>query len=346
MFDLRVVRKVLIIKLRYIGDVVLTTPIAEALDRALPEASIDMLVNEGTEEVLQNNPHVGAVLVVPRKMGWRQIGLIRELRRKRYDLILDLTDGDRAAILGFLSGARRRIGFNHEHRWRGILYQRVVAADRATLHAVDYHRTMLQALGCDVDLKAPRLYVSERDRSQAGALLRRIRIDEDAPIFLISPGARWWFKSWPAERFGALAAEIHRTFGFFAVVVGGKKDRKEANEIMASCGAWAGSLAGESTILETAALAERAKFFVGNDAGPMHVAAAMGTPVVALFGPTDPRMWGPVGEGHRILWKGVDCSPCWRDHDCGRGDFNCMRQITVSETFEAVRSLIKERGDA
>jgi heptosyltransferase-3 len=346
MFDLRAVRNILIIKLRYIGDVVLTTPAVEALDRALPDATIDMLVNEGTEEVLRNNPHVDAVRVVPRSMGWRQIGLIRELRRRRYDLILDLTDGDRAAILGFLSGAPRRVGFNHEGRWRGILYHQIVAADRPMLHTIDYHRTMLREIGCDVDPKTPRLYPSDRDRARAGALLRGIGIGENDPIFLISPGARWWFKSWPAERFGKLAGEIHRAFGLSAVVVGGGKDRKDAEEIIASCGPRAGSLAGETTILDLAGLAERAKFFVGNDAGPMHIAAAMGTPVVALFGPTDPRMWGPVGEGHRVLWKGVDCSPCWRDHDCGRGDFNCMRQITVSETLEAVRSLMKERFDA
>jgi predicted lipopolysaccharide heptosyltransferase III len=332
-------RRILVIKLRYIGDVVLSTPLVEALKRSIPDATIDILVNEGTEGVLQNNPYLDRIWFVPRNGGWRHLLLVRALRERRYDLILDLSDGDRSAILGFLSGGRRRVGFNHEGRWRGKLYHQIASADRQKLHTVEYHRQVLGAIGCNAGRITPRLYPSERDRARASELLRKAGLGAAEPFFLLCLGARWPFKRWPVERFAELAKEIHRSFGYSLILVGGGKDKKGSDEIVLSCGPWAKSLAGETTMLETAAVAERAKFFIGNDAGPMHVAAAMETPVVALFGPTDPRVWGPVGERHRVLWKGIDCSPCWKGHSCVRGELNCMRQISVSEAFEAVRSL-------
>jgi lipopolysaccharide heptosyltransferase II len=162
------------------------------------------------------------------------------------------------------------------------------------------------------------------------------------PFVLFHPGARWWFKIWPLERFVDLAKRMHEVFGYSVVVVGGSQDIETADRIVSACGSWSKTFAGQITVLQLAVLAQRARLFVGNDAGPMHIAAAMGTPVVSLFGPTDPQVWGPWGKGHQIIWKQMDCNPCWR-HDCQRGELNCMHQISVDEVWEAVARILKSK---
>ena len=349
MFDLERIRRILIIKLRYIGDVLLSTPVIQALKQNIPRAAIIMVVNQGTEGVLKNQPGLDEAWVFPVKGelggGWlfrmrQQMKLIRHLRRQRFDLLIDLTDGDRAAILGFLSGAAYRVGFNSEGRWRGALYHQVVQAERDKLHAVDYHLEAVRAIGCKADHQNPSLYPSEADRSAVDHLLAKMGLSTKSVFILLHPGSRWWFKSWPVEKFIDLAKRIHGVLGYSVVVVGGPKDIESAERIVSACGPWAKSVAGQITVLQLAVLAQHGQLFIGNDAGPMHIAAAVGTPVVALFGPTDPRMWGPLGQGHEVIWKQVDCNPCWRS-DCQRGELNCMRQITVDEVWDAARRILK-----
>jgi predicted lipopolysaccharide heptosyltransferase III len=343
MLDLAKVRQILVIKLRYIGDVLLCTPAIESLKKSFPEASITVMVNAGTEEILRRNPYLDHVVALPQNKEWRsQMDLIRGLRSKRFDLALDLTDGDRSAILGFLSGASYRVGFNSEHRWRGILYHQVIEADRQGMHAVDYHLEMVQAMGCKVDHQGPRLYPSDQDRLVVERALFEKGLPVNGPFIVMHPGSRWWFKSWPSERFINLAEQLHETLGYSVVMVGGSKDMRAAEEIVSACGSWVKTLAGQISVLQLAALVQRAALFVGNDAGPMHIAAAMGTPVVALFGPTDPRVWGPWGIGHEVIWKQMDCNPCWQS-DCQRGELNCMRQITVDEVRHAVTKTLKKK---
>jgi predicted lipopolysaccharide heptosyltransferase III len=344
MLDLAKVRQILLIKLRYIGDVLLCTPVIESLKKSLPEASVTMLVNAGTEEILSHNPYLDDVAVVSQNKNWRdQIDLIHRLRSKHFDLALDLTDGDRSAILSFLSKASYRVGFNNENRWRGILYHQVVKADRQGMHAVDYHLEMVQAIGCKVEHHGPRLYPSDQDRLVIDRVLLEKGLLINSPFIIFHPGARWWLKSWPLERFIDLAKRMHESLDYSVVVVGGKKDVKAAGEIVSACGSLAKTLAGQLSVLQLALLAQRAALFVGNDAGPMHIAATMGVPVIALFGPTDPQVWGPWGKGHEVVWKRMDCSPCWRS-DCQRGELNCMRQITVDEVWDAVTRILKKRA--
>lgn len=344
MLDLEKVKKILVIKLRYIGDVLLSTPVVESLKRNLPTASITMVVNSGTEEVLHHNPHLDEVLVVEENESLRaQLDFIRVLRSRNFDLAIDLTDGDRAAILGFLSRATYRVGFNSERRWRGIIYHHVVQADREKLHAVDYHSEAVKAIGCKADHHGPRLYPSDQDRSVITQLLKDREVFPSQSFALFHPGARLWFKSWPVEKVIDLAKRMHGELGFSVVVVGGSQDIEVADRIVSACGSWAKTVAGQITVLQLAVLAQHARLFVGNDAGPIHIAAAVGTSVVALFGPTDPQVWGPWGKGHEVIWKQMDCSPCWR-HDCQRGELNCMRQITVDEVWDAVTRIQKKRA--
>jgi predicted lipopolysaccharide heptosyltransferase III len=340
------VRRVLVVKLRYIGDVLLCTPVFRGLREAFPRASICALVNAGTEAVLQHHPDVDEVLLVNRPdakvwAGGRywadQFRLVRRLREHRFDLALDLTDGDRAAFLTWASGARLRVGYNREGRLRGRAYHRVVPVGSGSRHAVVANLEALRVLGLPGRAVAPSLGLPSAVEAAAGDLLTRKGAARDRDRVLIHPGARWWFKAWPTERFAALADGIAEEVGAEVIIGGGPGDMAAAEAIRSRMRRPAICLAGETSVLQLAAVLKHCRLFVGNDNGPMHIAAAVRTPVVALFGPTDPAEWGPWGEGHVVLYKGVDCRECWRRGTCGRGEENCLRQITVDEAMVAVR---------
>lgn len=337
-------KRVLVIKLRYLGDVLLSTPVLEALRAAFPKANLSMLVNPGTEAIIAEDPHLDETLIVERgRSPLRQLRFAAALRRRRFDLVLDLTDGDRAAILSRLTGAPIRVGFNREDRWRGRLYTHVVPVREQPISMVRQHLMALEVLRIPVVPSPPVLRVRPADESAASAALVALEIAPGERFVAVHPGARWWFKSWPADRFAGLIDYIQGKFGVKVVLLGGVADQEIAEAILGQVETDCRSLVGRLTLLELAALIRQAALLVGNDNGPMHIAAAMGTPVVGLFGPADPRVWGPAGQGHAIFYKGVDCRPCFPG-GCLRGEQNCLRLIALDEVIPVVERMLVRPG--
>lgn len=329
--------RILVIKLRYIGDVVLSLPVVLRLRDAYPKAHVTMLVNAGTESIVQGHPAVDEVLVVERANLGRQWHLIRELRRRHFDLAIDLTDGDRSAILSWLSGAYQRIGYNSESRWRGRLYNHIVSVDAQGMHMIRYHLASTEALGLTGRAPAPSIPIVPEAKIAAGRLLREANIDAKRPIVCLHPGARWWFKAWPTERFALLADRIQTHSNAQALFVGGGQDRPAGEKIAAAMSTPHHTVVGKTTLPELAAVFTSATLVISNDNGPMHMAAAVGAAVIGLFGPSDPAVWGPWGERHVTFYKHLDCRACFHP-DCFRGEDNCMRRITVEEVWPAVQA--------
>jgi lipopolysaccharide heptosyltransferase II len=302
-----------------------------------------MLVNPGTDGVVRGHPALDNVLVVERGNPARQWRFARELRARRYDLVIDLTDSDRSALLARLSGAPVRLGYNSEGRWRGCLYTRIVEADRFGMHQVRYHLKATEALGLTGPPPAPALMISQEARSAADRLLKEAGIDASRPLVCLHPGARWWFKSWPAERFAELADRIQTEMSAQALFLGGNQELSLESRITSGMKTSFRSLIGKTNLRTLAAVLERAALMVSNDNGPMHMAAALRVPVVGLFGPSDPAVWGPWGEGHRTFYKGLDCRACFHP-DCFRGEQNCMQIITLDEVWQAVRERLQRWG--
>ncbi|TAJ29787.1 MAG: putative lipopolysaccharide heptosyltransferase III [Nitrospirae bacterium] len=332
-------QNILVIKLRYIGDVLLATPVLRALRDRFPDARITAAVNRGTEDILKWNPDLNEVLVVERGGLGTQGRFVRDLRRRRFDCIVDLTDGDRSAILAGLSGAPIRIGFNDEHRWRGLLYTSVATGRRDAVHRVEHDLEAVRALGIEPKPAPLVLRTSPQDEEEAAGILRDISDGASEgkggrPLALLQPGARYWFKAWPVERFAALADRLTDVYGCRVLVGGDVRERDVAEAVRSKARSAPAVLAGRTTLLQYAAVLKRCALFVGNDNGPMHMAAALGMPVVALFGPSDPREWGPRGERTRVLYKGLDCRRCFHP-TCTRGEDSCMKRITVDEVVEA-----------
>lgn len=334
--------RILVIKLRYLGDVLLSTPVLASLRAAFPGAFLSVLVNPGTEPMIETNPYLDEVLIVERSASpVRQVRFALALHRGRFDLVIDLTDADRAAILSRITGADIRVGFNREGRWRGRLYTHVVPVPQQPIPMIRQNLMALEVLGIPVSESAPLLRVRPADEETAGAALGAIEVGPGEPFVAVHPGARWWFKSWPARRFAGLIDYVQGKLGMKAVLLGGDQEREIAEAILGQVGTEVRSLVGRLGLLELAAVLRRATLFVGNDNGPMHIAAAMGTPVVGLFGLSDPKVWGPAGQGHATLYKGIDCRSCF-PAGCRRGEENCMRLIGLEEVILVVELMLEE----
>ncbi len=165
------IRRILVVKLRYIGDVLLTTPVIRALRVHFPQARITALVNPGTEEILVQNPHLDDILLMPRTGWMAQASFLRSIRAQRFECVLDLTDGDRAAFVTAITGASIRIGFNHERRWRGKLYSRCVRASYGSMHMVEYHAQALSELGIAPAVGDPEVFLAGDNHRTAERLL-------------------------------------------------------------------------------------------------------------------------------------------------------------------------------
>jgi heptosyltransferase-3 len=331
------VENILVIKLRYVGDVLLTTPLIRRLREEFPQSNITVLVNQGTESILQNNSDLNHIAVLPRGNWIHQFQLLKFLRSRHFDCVIDLSDGDRSAFLTAMSGAKLKIGFNHEGRLRGQAYSWSVKGQYGAMHMLDYHAQALIPLGLEPRVSHPELSVSGEGSHAAEQILSDHGLKNKKWVMLHS-AARYWFKAWPVERFAALGDMLIKE-GFQVALIGSEHERRVAEEVMQASQHSFVSLVGKTSLQELAGLMKQCHAFVGNDAGPMHMAAAVGCPVVGLFGPTDPVVWGPRGKSCHVIYKGLDCRECFHP-GCSRGEENCMRQISVEEVFTRVKVLL------
>ncbi len=339
------VGSILVVKLSSIGDVVQSLPVAEALRRRFPEAYIAWAVGLAAADVVVGNPHLSDTLIVGGSGGDRPgvrslpplaspVRLRRALRRTAFDLSLDLQGLFKSGLIAYLSGARERIGFRKLQEGTFLFNNRRVVTDRPGMHAVDVYMAFAEAVGAERDGVRFDIAVGEAERAAVDALLEGRR-----NLAALVPGARWDSKRWPAERYAALADVLARDLGLTSLVMGGPEDARLAESICATARSRPVSLAGKTTLKEAGEVFRRCRVTVGNDTGPLYISVAMGTPTVAVFGPTDPRRLGPYGNGHAELTSDVPCAPC-RRRRCR--PLKCMEAVPVERVAEAAGRLLRE----
>lgn len=353
--DLGEVRNILLLKLRYMGDVLLTTPAIRLLKKSYPKARITMVVNKGTEDMILHNAHIDRILTIDRSIAKSKNMLhrfryerafIKELRMFQYDLCVDFEyGGQRGAILSLISGARHRVGLETLSYWRNWIYHYRVPFPNGT-HAVEYNMALLdKSIGLSTEDKCLELHTAKEDDYYVDTWMAENGFGKGDKFLVCHPGARWWFKQWPEDKFAQLADQLQEEMQLKVLFSGGPEDVPAVLGIAGRMTTSCHSLAGQTTPLQLAALIKRAQLFIGNDSGPMHIAAAVDTPVIALFGSTDPAIWRPWTRKSEVIYKAVACSPC--DHTgCEMGELNCMRQIKVLEVKAAVEALLGRRKGA
>jgi lipopolysaccharide heptosyltransferase III len=352
MLPARPPERILCIKLKHIGDVLLMTPAIRLLHRAWPGSRLAALVPRGTEAVLEGNPDLDEVLVLDRVQGWRgNWRTIRALRRYAPDLVLEMGQGDREAVLGWLSGARERVGYapRWSGRWRQVLLSRMIPWD-GQAHVIDSNVDLLRACGISGEAGRPVLVVQAAARARMAAHLDAAGLRPDQPLVVVHPVSRWLFKAWPETGCVGVIRHLVGQAGV-AVAVTSSHEVKEveaARRILARAAAPVIDLVGRTSLTELAAVLERAALFIGVDSAPMHMATALGVPVVALFGPSGEHNWGPRGDGHVVLTSPFLCRPCGKDGCLGSKRSDCLEAITSDVVVQAAERLLapgRPRGE-
>lgn len=342
---------ILIIKLSAIGDVIHTLPALNALRRRFPEARIDWLVESAAAPLVQGHPVLDRVLVSRRKEWVRglfsqetrrrslgeMIRFLRELRRVRYDLIIDFHQLLKSGVMALLARGKRKVGFGpgleHMEMSHLFLNERVPAVSMEH-HALLRNLMLLEAIGIPAGSVAYRIPVTDADRAAVFRLLG----DGERPLVAINPVAQWETKLWRNDGFARLADGLVRDRSVRAVFTGGPDDVPMVAAIQKKMTEPSLNLAGKTSLPMLAALLAQSSCLVTTDTGPMHLGAAVNTPVVALFGPTAPWRTGPYGPGHHVVRTGAPCSPCFK-RKCRFGDRHCMTGITENAVMAAVRRL-------
>jgi len=349
-------QKILLVRLRRIGDIVMTTPAVTALKKALPRASLTYVVEEPFRRLVEGNPCLADVLVLKtggsssRTVGrpddfhesdsspasrpaLRFIELVRHIRAARYDALIDFHGGPRASWLTLFSGAGHKVGYMIKNK--GFLYDIVVPRGPAEghIHSVVNHVNLVKALGVEVP-EIPRLFLPGPKKEEAGDVDRFIRENglQGSKIVVLHIGAGNRFREWGTENHAALAGLLQKTQEAKVVLVGGRENEAAARVIIRK--AQAHSLVGRNSLIELRELIARAALFVGADSGPMHIAATTQTPIVALFGPNIPAIVAPWKAKVRIVEKALGCRPC-KQRECVHTDFRCLRSISPEEVFKA-----------
>ncbi len=347
---------ILIVKLSAIGDVIHTLPALNAIRNYYPNANITWLVEEDAASLVQGHKALNRVLVSKRKRWLKALrslsflntikevyGFIKALRDTRYDMILDFQALLKSGILIALARGRRKIGFGKglEHMEHSYIFlnERIPAVDME-IHALSRGMMLLNAVGIPTNEVEYKLPMSDHDRKKIDELMKQHGINDMKSLIAINPVAKWETKLWPNKKFAELADMLIDQYNLKIVFTGGIKDYSIIQTITSSMKGRAINFAGKTTLTELAALYEKAALVISTDTGPMHLAAAVGTPVVALFGPTAPWRTGPYGTGHQIITAELECSPCFKRR-CETTD--CMYQISVKQVMVAVMSIVEKR---
>lgn len=343
-WDWSSVRKVLVIRLRSIGDTVLTTPSLVALRRFLPHSSIDILLEDWVAPVLDGSPLVDRVISIPRHSNAARARIARDLHRTGYDVVYNLHGGTTATFLARASGARQRVGYAHYQYAR--LHNHVAPSPqeiwlRPTLHSAEQQLALIGWTGVPVsDRPATELAVTEKAARSVAARLAAHQIDSE-PVALIHPAAAFETKQWPSENFARLIDEVAAR-GLTPVVIVAAKEKQVLDAVIQQSSARVIGLT-DLSLPEVTALAARAQLFVGNDSGIAHMAAAVNTPCVVIFGSSNAAHWRPwTTNRNEVVREEMKCQPC-HGYFCAEFETpQCILRIPVERVVAAIDRLMRE----
>lgn len=323
---------ILIIKPSSIGDVIHTLPIWNILRKRFPAAKITWLIAPACVGIVERLPGIELLRFDRKNWGnaWRSLSSGRDLlsfqkqlRQRRFDLVLDVQGLFRSGWFAWNTFAPVRVGFANARELAWAFYTHRVPVGTLEQHAVDRYRKLLEAIGCPAEPVEFPLMVQDQDRAKVQEL-----IGDHSPYAVICPGANWLTKRWPADRFAQLVAPLQVRHGLRTVVAGGSGDRELGDKIVGAM-----NLCGKTSLMELGALMEGARVVVTNDSGPMHMAAALKRPLVSVFGPTNPVRTGPYGMPKSAVRANVHCMPCYR-RSCPKP--SCMDELPAERVLAAI----------
>jgi heptosyltransferase-2 len=331
------INRILIRATNWVGDAVMTLPALEAVRENFPSASITVLARPWVAPVFENHPAVNNILIYNRHDGFKKniaefLHIAGIIRKNRYDLAVLFQNAFEAALLAYMGRVTYRLGFDSDGR--GFLLNHGIKRVRGIfeVHQVEYYLSILKAAGLKAESRNPVLHLSEKDLAKAVKLLEAEGIAEKDFILGISPGAIFGnAKRWPFERFAKISDWASERWGAKVIILGSKKEKEIGIRMAGLMKKRPADFCGNTSLGEAMGLISKCSFFVTNDSGLMHVAAALGVPTLAIFGATDHVATGPMGLKTGIIRHEIDCSPCLKP-ECPT-DFKCMLSIEPEEVW-------------
>jgi heptosyltransferase-1 len=335
------IKKILLIRLRRIGDIIMTTPAISALRKAFPKAFMAYIVEKPFRSLVEGNPDLDKIIVLSEEKTIKEsLALIKQIRKEKYDLVLDFHSGPRASLITFFSKAKIKLGYRI--KYRHFMYDLALPRSKEDgyFHSVQNHLNLVQALGVKVNslcpLSLPKAQKEEHQKIKK--IIKENRLDSSKVIALhISAGNE--FRDWGTENLIRLINLLTPHEGIKIVLIGEKKDKPTEEEILTRAIHPPLSLVGELNLRELGELISQSCLFVGSDSGPMHIAASTSTPIVAYFGPTLSAHFAPWMAKASIIEKDFDCRPC-KQKRCHYKDFRCLQSIKPEEVYEACLAYI------
>lgn len=340
------VQRILLIRTAYIGDVIMTLPMLKPLKEFFPQASITVLTSQSARQILLHNPCVEDILVYDPFWFYHEpsssyIRFFQELRQRRFDLVIEARADIRDILLLALP-ARSNLKLSYAVGGGASVLSHV-APYEGLKHKVEYHLDLIKFLGCkttDVDWN---IYLTEYEREQTDILLSTHGVHP--PFICVHPGGRLPLKRWPIQRYAGLCDLVMDCCNIPVVLLAAKSEMNLVEEISRRMRHHPISLAGKINLRQLSGIISKSSFMICNDSAPMHIAAALKTPVIAIFGPSDSVETGPWGKEHHIVEKIISCRHSCDESQCHNPSYHaCMEAITVNDVFDAVEQRMKISG--
>ena len=332
-------KNILIVKLSAIGDVIHALPVASALKHQFPDAKITWVVEKPAYDLLTNNPNIDDIIIFEKPKYKSCSGLFlngrklaKQLKDKKIDLAIDLQGLFKSAAIAYLSDAPMRLGYCNMRELSHFVSKPVIGPNQAG-HVVDRYLDVARYLGCEVSEPSFPICITPQEATTAEVVAVQAGLRFDSRYVVLAPGTNWITKCWPTQHFAKLSDRLYQD-NIIPVLVGGNADKHLAEEITAATAIPPVDLTAKTTLKQLAHIIKRASCFVGGDTGPMHLAAAVDTTVVALFGATDPERNGPYGGKHRVLMVDRPCRGCWK-RNCPHDEL-CLEAIPTELVYQSI----------
>jgi heptosyltransferase I len=342
-------RRVCLIKPSALGDVVQTLPILSVLRERFPQAEISWLVNRELGELLVGHPHLDQIIPFDRRGNWSNwMQLLRDLRRRRFDLVFDLQGLLRTGVMTLATGAALRVGLETAREGAHLACHYTIPDTGRLVPAHLRYWKVAEAVGLGELRRQAVVSFDSEVRLWRRQTLGRVR----PPLLAVHPGAQWITKRWPVEKFAAVAGRAMRAYGFSVVILGSRAEQPVAAQLESLLrqerpAGVVRNLCGQTTLKQLGACLAEADLVLTNDSGPMHLAAALGTPVVAVFTCTSPQLSGPAGSRHELVVADVPCAASYKKR-CpysGGEHMACLQELAIDRVWQAfVRAMKKNAG--
>jgi lipopolysaccharide heptosyltransferase II len=352
-------KKILVINIFGIGDVLFTTPLIANLKAIFPEAQIGYLCNRRSYTVLENNPHIGKIFIYERDEFDKirqssQFAYVKalfrfwdEIKKEKYDCVFDVSLSSLTSYFSAWAGIPRRIGFNYKNR-SPLLTDRFVLKGYEARPVVEYYLDLLRNVGLEAEKNRLEIYLTPKEEQFAEDTINMSGFKKyKRTIGLVPGGGASWgkdalFKRWSTENYAKLADKIVENTDAAFILFGDKNEDALCQELSAHLKDRALNLCGKTTIKQMAALSKRCDLMILNDGGPLHISVAAGAKTLSFFGPVDESVYGPFPrEGHHVLTAKVACRPCYRSFRRASCEhISCLRDLTVEDAYTAVKRII------